>query len=69
MARARKAGLNYFMYMGDATKAFDKINRNKINISTKAHLKGIRHIARIINKRHMRIIDVTKIDGNTSKYK
>ena len=30
MSRAKKARRNYFMYLGDAEKAFDKIKRKRI---------------------------------------
>jgi len=69
MSRAKKAGRNYFMYMGDAIKAFDTIKRMKIWKATRARLAGLRHIATRLKTRHRRTIYATKVDNRFLKLK
>ena len=61
MSRAKKARRIYFMYLGDAEKAFDQIKRNRNWKSINKQLSDISPIAVRLRKRHRRTIYATKL--------
>ena len=67
MARLKKGGTNYILYMGDATKVFDKIKRHKIQKSIQHQLRGIKHVVKRLKVRHNRTIYTTKVTNETVK--
>ena len=60
MSRAKKARRSYFMYLGAAEKAFDKIKRSRIWKSVDKQLSKINPIAARLRERHRRTLYATK---------
>lgn len=61
MSRAKYAKRHFFMYLEDATKAFDKLRRKKLWKATKTQLKGLKHISTRLKNRHRRTAFASKV--------